>query len=111
MAGALVRVQEAESGLWYQVLDMGQKEGNYLEASGTGMFTYAIAKGVRLGYLSPKFKPAAVKSYQGMLERLVETDETGVHLNQICHARGWAELLIVTEAIHTISVKRLSGMR
>lgn len=88
MAGALVRVQEAESGLWYQVLDMGQKEGNYLEASGTGMFTYAIAKGVRLGYLSPKFKPAAVKSYQGMLERLVETDETGVHLNQICHGAG-----------------------
>lgn len=88
MAGALAQVQDSDSGLWYQVLDMGEREGNYLEASGTGMFTYAIAKGVRLGYLSPKFKPVAFKGYRGMLERLVETDETGVHLNQICHGAG-----------------------
>ena len=49
-AEAITAVQD-ESGLWYQVIDQGDREGNYLEASGTSMFTYAFAKGVRKGYL------------------------------------------------------------
>jgi unsaturated rhamnogalacturonyl hydrolase len=87
MVEALSLVQD-ESGIWHQVLDRGGQQGNYLEASGSAMFTFSIAKGVRLGYLSNKFKPVAAKGFQGMLERLVTSDGERVHLHQICHGAG-----------------------
>ncbi|MGP1667752.1 MAG: glycoside hydrolase family 88/105 protein, partial [Rhodanobacter sp.] len=49
---AVVRYQDKATGLWWQVMDQGDRVGNYLEASGTSMFTYAIAKGVRTGHLN-----------------------------------------------------------
>src|SRR6266487_3781082 len=47
LAVAIERYQEPESGLWYEVLDKGGKKGNYLEASASCMFVYALAKAVR----------------------------------------------------------------
>ncbi|WJH37423.1 glycoside hydrolase family 88 protein [Paenibacillus sp. CC-CFT747] len=88
MMGALEKVQDADSGLWYQVLDKGNRTGNYLEASGTCMFIYALAKGVRLGYLSRYYRKLAFKGYEGLLKHLVEKDEAGVHLHKICRGAG-----------------------
>lgn len=88
MCHALVRVQEQESGLWFQVLDQGFRKGNYLEASGSSMFVYALAKGVRLRYLEPHFRAAAEKGWQGLSSRLVEETADGVRLNGICHGAG-----------------------
>ena len=88
MCRALVRVQEPESGLWYQVLDQGGRPGNYLEASGSCMFVYAMAKGFRLRYLEPEFRKAAEAGWRGIRERLVTEDEAGVHLHAICHGAG-----------------------
>ena len=44
---AIAKVQDAETGVWYQVLDRRGQAGNYLEASGSCMFVYSTAKGVR----------------------------------------------------------------
>jgi unsaturated rhamnogalacturonyl hydrolase len=78
-----------ETGLWYQVTDMGDKEGNYLEASGSAMFSYAFAKGHVKGYLPEKFKTIAHKTFDGLLSELVEVDADGeVHINQICKSAG-----------------------
>jgi unsaturated rhamnogalacturonyl hydrolase len=88
MVGALEKVQDEESSLWFQVLDQGKRQGNYLEASGSAMFIYAIAKGVRLNYLSADFAKVAVNGYNGLIKYLVSKDEKGVHLNQICGGAG-----------------------
>ncbi|BFT69489.1 glycoside hydrolase family 105 protein [Paenibacillus sp. P36] len=88
MVAALEKVQDSESGLWYQVLDQEKREGNYLEASGSCMFVYAIAKGVRLGYLPRYYRKLAVKGFEGLLEHLVTQDAAGVHLHQICKGAG-----------------------
>ncbi|MBN2983053.1 MULTISPECIES: glycoside hydrolase family 88/105 protein [Cohnella] len=85
---ALVRVQDAETGLWHQVLDQGGREGNYLEASGSCMFVYAMAKGIRMRYLESGFRDAVAKGYEGIRRHLTEEDETGVHLHRICHGAG-----------------------
>lgn len=88
-ARALAAVQDPESGLWYQVLDQGGREGNYLEASASCMVTYAIAKGVRMGYLAPEMLDIARRAFQGITTRLVTVDTAGlVSLNQICHVAG-----------------------
>ena len=59
MIHALVLVRDTDTGLWYQVLDRGGCEGNYTEASASCMFVYAMAKGIRKGYLDPKYLEAA----------------------------------------------------
>ncbi|KJD31113.1 glycosyl hydrolase family 88 [Tamlana nanhaiensis] len=87
-AEAVTKVQD-ESGLWWQVLDQGDREGNYLEATGTSMFTYTFAKGVRKGYLDGKYLNVANKAYQALLDNLITVEENGVvNLNQCCAVAG-----------------------
>lgn len=76
-AAAVTSVQDPASGLWYQVLDKPNGKGNYVEASASNMFVYALAKGVRLGYLPLRFETFAKKGYQGILTRFMETDANG----------------------------------
>ncbi len=89
LAVAVLKVQDPASGLWYQVLDQGGREANYLEASGSGMFVYSLAKAARLGYLPPEMRAAARRGYQGMLEHFVRVGEDGlVNLEKVCGAAG-----------------------
>jgi unsaturated rhamnogalacturonyl hydrolase len=76
-AAAVVRYQDAESGLWYQVLDKPGAKGNYLESSASGMFTYALAKGVRLGYLPRVYEQNAERGWRGIQTHFVQTAADG----------------------------------
>lgn len=77
------------SGLWYQVTDSGTKEGNYLEASGSEMFVYAFAKGVKKGYLPSSYKNLAEKGFEGLISKLVTVDPDGeIHITQVCASAG-----------------------
>ena len=88
-AEALLKVQDQETGLWYQVLDKGDKEGNYLEATGSSMFAYTFAKAANNGYLPEKYLAEAEKTYQGILDNLITVEEDGtVNLNQCCAVAG-----------------------
>ncbi len=89
MMTAVTAVQDQPTGLWYQVLDQGQRVGNYLEASASCMFVYALAKGVRCHYLPGHFLDSARKGYLGILGNLIEIDARGlVNLNGICSVAG-----------------------
>lgn len=76
-AKAVASYQDQKTGLWYEVLDKGTEKGNYLEASGSCMFVYALAKGVRNGYLPATYLTVAQKGYKGVLDRFVKTDAGG----------------------------------
>lgn len=78
------------TGAWYQVTDMGEREGNYLEASGTAMLTYAIAKGVNLKVLPESYRRYAEKGFAAMLDQFisVSADNNVISLNQICAVAG-----------------------
>lgn len=89
MSDALAKVQDQASGLWYQVLDQNNRAGNYLEASASCMFVYAIAKAVRKNYLAAGYLGVAQKAYRGILGNLIEIDERGlVNLNGTCGGAG-----------------------
>ncbi len=89
LSGALLKVQDDSTGLWYQVLDMGGREGNYLEASGTAMFIYAFAKGAKNGYLDQKYLDIANKAFDSMVKVMVKTGEDGLPvLANTCGACG-----------------------
>ncbi|MFN3639794.1 MAG: glycoside hydrolase family 105 protein [Flavobacterium sp.] len=81
--------QQHSSGLWYQVTDQGDREGNYLEASGSAMFAYAFAKGARNGYLPKAFKRHAQNAFNGITRDLVQvTPEGYVIITQACAVAG-----------------------
>lgn len=89
MIEAISAVQDQSTGLWYQVLDQGGREENYLEASASCMFVYAMVKGVRKGYIAREYLDVAERGYTGILEHFVQIDDQGmVNLNQICGVAG-----------------------
>ena len=71
LASAVAKYQEPKSGLWWQVVDRGGQKGNYLEASASAMFVYALAKGVRQGHLPASYVKVAEKAYQGILREFI----------------------------------------
>ncbi|MEH6405695.1 MAG: glycoside hydrolase family 88 protein [Leeuwenhoekiella sp.] len=88
LATALVKVQDA-TGLWYQVPNMGNKEGNYLEASGSSMFAYALAKGVNKGYLPASFLAVANKAFDGLVDKLILVNDDGtITITEACAVAG-----------------------
>jgi len=89
LAEALATVQDETTGLWYQVLDQGKREGNYLEASASCMFTYAIAKAVRKRYLPADWLAVTRKGYSGIVRDFITVDRQGlVTLEQVCAVAG-----------------------
>jgi len=77
MARAVAKYQEPRSGLWYDVLDKGTAKGNYLESSAACMFVYALAKGVRHGYLPVSYLRVAENGYRGIAKEFLKTDANG----------------------------------
>src|SRR6201996_7258809 len=74
MAG--MRYQDQNSGLWWQVMEKGGQKGNYLEASASCMFVYAIAKAVRMGVLPLSDEGSAARGWKGIQQRFVKPDGT-----------------------------------
>jgi unsaturated rhamnogalacturonyl hydrolase len=75
---ALLKVRDKDSGIWYQVLDQGRREGNYLEGSGSAMFTYVFARGAKKGYLDSKYLDIAYESFDGIINNLITIDDKGL---------------------------------
>lgn len=89
LADAVFAVQDPESGLWWQVMDQGDREGNYLESSCAAMFTYAFAKAVRKNYISSSYKGKIGQAFQGMAEQFVDEQGDGsLNLTQTCRTAG-----------------------
>ncbi|SHE47323.1 glycoside hydrolase family 88/105 protein [Chryseobacterium takakiae] len=88
-ADAIVKVQDKENGLWYQVLDKAGEKRNYTEASASAMFVYMMIKSVNKGYLPQSYKVYAKKGYNGIIKNLITVDENGVvNLNKCCAVAG-----------------------
>jgi unsaturated rhamnogalacturonyl hydrolase len=99
---AVGRKQDEDNGLWWQVLDQGPGQdsfvtkdangvewvhldagpaakGNFVEASASSMFTYAFAKGVRMGYLSNDHDGllSAKLGWEGIQKQFITTNPDG----------------------------------
>ena len=95
---AVLKVQDPKTGLWWEVMDrpphsgpMAEKQpdgsirvglahndnGNYLEASASCMFTYALAKGIRMGYLPATDAPRARQAWEGIQKQFITTNPDG----------------------------------
>jgi rhamnogalacturonyl hydrolase YesR len=86
---AVVSFQDKDSGVWFQVLDKGAFDGNYLESSASAMFAYVMAKGVNMGVLSAYFSKPLQMASSGMLAQFIVKDENGgMHITHGCRVAG-----------------------
>ncbi len=95
VAAGIKRWQDSETGLWYQLLEYDEStcvngKCNYLEASASCMYTYAILKAVRLDFISKdEYLDAGKKAYNGIISNLISEDTNGnISLNYICRSAG-----------------------
>lgn len=86
---ALEKVRDPKSGIWFQVLNQGGREANYLEGSGSAMYAYAFARGAHKGYLDKKYLDIANSAFDGILKELITIDDKGlVTMHNICGGCG-----------------------
>lgn len=94
---AVVQHQDQETGLWWQVMSAGPdaaaaesangktqftarhpaREGNYLEASASAMFLYALAKSVRKGYVSQTYDENVQRAWAGFQKKFITEGADG----------------------------------
>ncbi|MEQ9221451.1 MAG: glycoside hydrolase family 88 protein [Cyclobacteriaceae bacterium] len=89
MASSITKYQDEDSGVWWQIIDMGGKEGNYLEASCSSMFTYFLYKSVDKGYLATDYLQHAEKGFNGIKKNFIKQNEDGtISLTNVCGVAG-----------------------
>lgn len=77
-ASAIVKVQDAKTGLWYDIVDLPDRPKNYKEASASCMLVYTLLKAVRNGYLAASYLTNARKGYNGIIKEFIEVDANGL---------------------------------
>ena len=81
MCAGLKATQDAETGLWCQVVDKPDAPGNWNETSGSGMFLYLLQQSVNNGYISKEeYAPIIEKAYQGLLTKKVVNEQGFIDL-------------------------------
>ncbi len=79
---------QRRSGLWMQVADQPERDGNYEESSASAMFAYSFLKGHRLGVLDRETAERGRAAFGGIVARcLVDGRMTG-----ICRSAGLGPL-------------------
>ena len=86
---AILKWQDKKSGVWYQVMDSPERKGNYLESTCSAMFTYALLKAYRKGYVGAKYRDAGIRAYKGIINKFirVNADKT-ISLTNCCSVAG-----------------------
>ena len=79
---------DPESGMYWQVVDCGGREGNYLETSGSSMIAYAMLKGARLGVLDQEYAAPGRKTFSGIADRCLSFTDGELNLEGICLVAG-----------------------
>jgi unsaturated rhamnogalacturonyl hydrolase len=82
-AGAIVKVQDPKSGVWWQIVDQPGHDKNYLESSASSMFAFVLMKSARLGYIDAEYAAIGQRAYDGIVETFIDVDSNRlVNINQ-----------------------------
>lgn len=86
--GAVFAVRDEKAKLWYQVLNKGDKESNWHEASCSCLFVYAAAKAARMGVVSVDMLERAIESFDAIIDKFVEIKDGDLLLSGVCIGTG-----------------------
>ncbi|MES2881970.1 MAG: pectinesterase family protein, partial [Bacteroidota bacterium] len=87
-AKAVVKYQDAKTGLWYDIIDKATTPKNYFEASASSMLVYTLAKGVRNNHLPATYLTAAKRGYAGILKQFIKVEDGQTNLHGTVSVSG-----------------------
>lgn len=88
LAKGLKTYQDPKSGLWYQVVDQGDRAGNWIELSGSSMFVYFLKTAIDNNYIdADEYTPVVNKAWEG-LQQNITYDEEGPVINNFVRSMG-----------------------
>ncbi|MTH77335.1 glycoside hydrolase family 88/105 protein [Paracoccus aestuariivivens] len=83
---------QTAGGLWSQVLEAPDLQGNYEESSASAMFAYAFLRAARLGVVSSadadRLRDAGLKALHALETRCVVSESGERHFSGICSVAG-----------------------
>lgn len=85
---SILKYQDEESKMFYQVPNLPGREKNYLETSGSSMIAYAILKGVRLRALPERYREIGLGIFNGICQRYMTVKNGDLNLGGICLVAG-----------------------
>ncbi len=77
LSASIEKFRDKKTGMWYQVTDQMNREGNYLESSASAMFIYTWVKGAQNGYLDKSFLKKGEKAYEQYVKRFIKNNDDG----------------------------------
>lgn len=87
-AAAIARYRDEKTGLWYQVTDKPDGEGNWLETSCSSLFVAGIASAVARGYLGKEYADIARRGFEGLISVISADGDGGITVPDICIGTG-----------------------
>ena len=88
LVDSMLPYQDQETGMWYQVINLPQIEPNYVEASGSSIFAFAIMKGVRLGILDESYYAHGLRAFEGICRTCIKEENGELQMDHICLVAG-----------------------
>lgn len=86
---AIEKFQDSTTGMWYQITDLSDREGNYQESSGSIMFIYTWVKGAQKGYLDASFLKKGETAYNQFIDQFIRENEDGtIRVTDCCSVAG-----------------------
>ena len=85
----ILQYQDPRTKMFYQLVDMPDEPGNYLETSGSAMIAYSILKACRLGALQEeKYRQIGEGILNGIVKEKFKSEDGKLHLTGICLVAG-----------------------
>jgi unsaturated rhamnogalacturonyl hydrolase len=89
LSAALEKFRDLQTGMWYQVTNMQDREGNYLESTGSIMFIYSWIKGAQKGYLDKSYLRKGEEAYEQFIRQFTKTEADGTwSITSCCSVAG-----------------------
>lgn len=81
---AVLKYRDTKTGMWYQVVDKGELEDNWLESSCSSLFTYSMARAYRMGICDRTYLEASKDSFEGIIKHSVDIVDDEIRVKDIC---------------------------
>lgn len=88
MIDGLLLYLEPNMNMFWQVINYPNREGNYLETSGSAMISYSIMKGVRLNLLDESYRAIGLDIFHGICDTYLTEVNNDLNLGGICITAG-----------------------
>jgi unsaturated rhamnogalacturonyl hydrolase len=86
LAKGIANYQDPQSKVWYQIMDQKDRQGNYLESSGSAFFVYFLFKSLNNNYIDQSYLQVALDGFNGIVENFIKEEEDGTYTITNCCA-------------------------